>query len=70
MNETYLIVDVRNGGIDGYYFSLDDAQRIRRYAASEVGHDDLIVVRVTGDRCPPIGDRCFLSNRIGGLSNE
>jgi hypothetical protein len=39
----YIIVDVRNGGVDGYYVNRTDANDICEQWKERLGHDDVLV---------------------------
>lgn len=58
---SWLIVDVRDGGLDGYYTSREDAERLCEGWKKRLGHEDVIVAEVQ-DNGPGIGN-CFLSDR-------
>ena len=55
---TWIIVDTRSGGMDGYYSgtanSLDDILEIKKRWEKAFGHNDFLIARVEGDG-PKIG---------------
>lgn len=57
----YIVVDVRNGGVDGYYVNKVDADHMCDHWKKSLGHDDVVVAAVEIP-VPPIG-RCFLSEK-------
>ena len=59
MTDSYLLVDVRNGLVDGYYFRQDDEPEpsylehlavVRGAFARSVGHDEIVITKVVGPR--------------------
>jgi len=56
----WLVIDVRDGGVDGYYSSLAVARKMRSYWIRELGHDDVIIAKASSAR--PIG-KCFMESR-------
>ena len=64
-NCSWLVVDVRDGGCDGYYSKEDDAIGSRDEWRKRLGHDDVIVTKANWDEsqsAPRIG-QCSLSDR-------
>jgi len=58
----WIVVDVRDGGVDGYYASETDAKHMAEHAKATLGHDDVIVAQVEGGTTRPIG-KCFMSEK-------
>lgn len=59
----FLIVDVRDGGVDGYYSIREDAEYVCETWKTRLGHSDVVVAEVQMDTQPGIGNKCFLGNR-------
>ena len=57
----YLVVDTRDGGLDGWYAMLAMAEAARDNWSDELGHDDVVVCQVVLGHAP-IG-ACFLANK-------
>jgi hypothetical protein len=57
----WLIIDTRDGGLDGYYVSREDALYIAENWKRDLGHDDVMVVAVEENK-RRIG-KCFLAEK-------
>lgn len=65
----FLILDMKHGGMDGFYFKREDAVRIAERWKKDLCHDQVLVVEARGGSDVEISSYCFLADRRmhGGL---
>jgi hypothetical protein len=66
---SFLIVDLKRGGIDGFYHYREDAERIARNWMRELCHSQVVVAETVNGPGIEIDSYCFLPDRksVGAL---
>ena len=63
----WLILDMRSGGMDGYYnadMPISTVESLQDGWAKRLGHNDLLIVQSHGPEFVPIPDNLFLANLL------
>ena len=58
----FIVIDLKRGGLDGFYSNQKDADAAKYYWRERLGHDAVIVAQLDGDEKVEISDQCFMPN--------
>ena len=58
----FIVIDLKRGGLDGFYSNQKDADAAKYYWRERLGHDAVIVAQQLDDDEKEISDQCFIAN--------